>query len=74
MRVRAGTHPRYRQVEYLDFEELCDGRLNMSSIMAVLLNGIAQIKYDRDKLLPAHQAASVDRMDATINNVAHGRR
>jgi hypothetical protein len=39
----------------------------MSSIMAVLLNGIAQIEYDRDKLLPAHQAAYLDRMDATMD-------
>jgi len=40
----------------------------MSSIMAVLLNGIAQIEYDRDRLLPAHQAAYLDRMDATMDN------
>ncbi len=40
----------------------------MSSIMAVLLNGIAQIEYDRDKLLPAHQAAYLDKMDATMDN------
>jgi hypothetical protein len=40
----------------------------MSNIMAVLLNGIAQIEYDRDKLLPAHQAAYLDKMDATMDN------
>jgi hypothetical protein len=39
----------------------------MSSIMAVLLNGIAQIEYDRDKLLPSHQAAYLDKMDATMD-------
>ena len=39
----------------------------MSSIMAVLLNGIAQIEYDRDKLLPAHQAAYLDKMDTTMD-------
>jgi hypothetical protein len=39
----------------------------MSSIMAVLLNGIAQIEYDRDKLLPVHQAAYLDRMDTTMD-------
>jgi hypothetical protein len=39
----------------------------MSSIMAVLLNGIAQIEYDRDRLLPAHQAAYLDKMDATMD-------
>jgi hypothetical protein len=39
----------------------------MSSIMAVLLNGIAQIEYDRDKLLPVHQAAYLDRMDKTMD-------
>ncbi|MGD8313033.1 MAG: hypothetical protein PVJ66_10610 [Gammaproteobacteria bacterium] len=40
----------------------------MSSIMAVLLNGIAQIEYDRDRLLPVHQAAYLDKMDATMDN------
>ena len=39
----------------------------MSSIMAVLLNGIAQLEYDREKLLPAHQAAYLDKMDATMD-------
>jgi hypothetical protein len=39
----------------------------MSSIMAVLLNGIAQLEYDRDKLLPAHQAAYLDKMDTTMD-------
>ena len=40
----------------------------MSNIMAVLLNGIAQIEYDRDRLLPAHQSAYLDKMDATMDN------
>jgi hypothetical protein len=31
--------------------------------MAVMLNGIAQLEYDRDKLLPDHQAAYLDKMD-----------
>ena len=35
----------------------------MSNIMAVMLNGIAQLEYDREKLLPAHQAAYLDKMD-----------
>ena len=35
----------------------------MQNIMAVMLNGIAQLEYDRDKLLPAHQAAYLDKMD-----------
>lgn len=39
----------------------------MDNIMAVLLNGIAQIEYDRDKLLPAHQAAYLDKMDTTMD-------
>jgi hypothetical protein len=39
----------------------------MSDIMAVLLNGIAQLEYDRDKLLPDHQAAYLDRMDSKMD-------
>ncbi len=39
----------------------------MDNIMAVLLNGIAQLEYDRDKLLPAHQAAYLDKMDMTMD-------
>ena len=35
----------------------------MPNIMAVMLNGIAQLEYDREKLLPAHQAAYLDKMD-----------
>jgi len=39
----------------------------MNNIMAVLLNGIAQLEYDRDKLLPEHQLAYLDRMDAKMD-------
>lgn len=39
----------------------------MNDIMAVLLNGIAQIEYDRRKILPPHQDAYLDRMDARMN-------
>jgi len=35
----------------------------MPNIMAVMLNGIAQLEYDRDMLLPDHQAAYLDKMD-----------
>ena len=35
----------------------------MNNTMAVLLNGVAQLEYDRNKLLPAHQAAYLDKMD-----------
>ena len=39
----------------------------MSNIMAVLLNGIAQLEYDRNKLLPDHQAVYLDKMDARMD-------
>ena len=39
----------------------------MSNLMAVLLNGIAQLEYDRDRLLPAHQAAYLDKMDTRMD-------
>ena len=39
----------------------------MNNIMAVFLNGIAQLEYDRDKLLPDHQAAYLDKMDAKMD-------
>lgn len=35
----------------------------MSNIMAVLLNGIAQLEYDREKQLPPHQELYLDKMD-----------
>ena len=40
----------------------------MSNIMAVLLDGIAQLEYDRDKPLPVHQAAYLDKMDARMDD------
>ena len=39
----------------------------MSNMLAVLLNGIAQLEYDRDKPLPPHQAAYLDKMDTKMN-------
>jgi hypothetical protein len=38
----------------------------MSNFFAVLLNGIAQLEYDRDKPLPPHQAAYLDKMDTKM--------
>jgi hypothetical protein len=35
----------------------------MSSILGVMLNGIAQLEYDRNKPLPDHQAAYLEKMD-----------
>lgn len=39
----------------------------MSNIMAVLLDGIAQLEYDRDRPLPVHQAAYLEKMDARMD-------
>ena len=39
----------------------------MSNMLAVLLNGIAQLEYDRDKPLPPHQAAYLDKMDTRMD-------
>ena len=39
----------------------------MSNMMAVFLNGIAQLEYDRDKLMPDHQAAYLDKMDTKMD-------
>jgi len=39
----------------------------MSTIMAVLLNGIAQIEYDRTRPLPDYQGAYLDKMDAKMD-------
>ena len=39
----------------------------MSNILAVLLNGIAQLEYDRDRALPPHQAAYLDKMDSKMD-------
>lgn len=35
----------------------------MSNIMGVLLDGVAQLEYDREKPLPDHQATYLDKMD-----------
>lgn len=40
----------------------------MSNLMAVLLNGIAQIEYDRRKPLPEYQAAYLDKMDRKMDD------
>ena len=39
----------------------------MSDMLAVLLNGIAQLEYYRDRTLPVHQAAYLDKMDAKMD-------
>jgi hypothetical protein len=39
----------------------------MSNLMAVLLNGIAQIEFDRDKPLPDYQGAYLDKMDRKMD-------
>jgi hypothetical protein len=39
----------------------------MSNIMAVLLNGVAQLEYDRDKPLPDHQELYLDKMDTKMD-------
>lgn len=39
----------------------------MSNLMAVLLNGIAQIEYDRNKPLPDYQGAYLDKMDRRMD-------
>ena len=35
----------------------------MSNLLGVLINGIAQLEYDRDKPLPDHQAVYLEKMD-----------
>ena len=39
----------------------------MSNMMAVFLDGIAQLEYNRDQLLPDHQAAYLDKMDSKMD-------
>lgn len=39
----------------------------MSNMLAVLLNGIAQLEYDRGRTLPPHQAAYLDKMDTKMD-------
>jgi hypothetical protein len=36
-------------------------------MMAVFLDGIAQLEYNRDQLLPDHQAAYLDKMDGKMD-------
>jgi hypothetical protein len=40
----------------------------MSNMMAVLINGIAQIEYDRDKSLNDYQMTYLDEMDKKMDN------
>ena len=37
--------------------------MSMSQLVGVLLNGVAQLEYDRNKPLPDYQAAYLDKMD-----------
>jgi hypothetical protein len=39
----------------------------MSQLMGVLLNGIAQLEYDRRRHLPDHQAAYLEKMDRMMD-------
>jgi hypothetical protein len=39
----------------------------MSNIMAVILNGIAQLEYDRNKALPPHQELYLEKMDQKMD-------
>jgi hypothetical protein len=39
----------------------------MSHIMAVLLNGLAELEYDREKPLPDYQAVYLDKMDTRMD-------
>jgi hypothetical protein len=39
----------------------------MSNIMAVLLNGLAQLEFDREKPLPDYQTLYLDKMDARMD-------
>jgi hypothetical protein len=39
----------------------------MERLMAVLLDGVAQLEYDRGKPLPDHQGAYLDRMDRKMD-------
>ncbi len=40
---------------------------HMTNLMAVLLNGVAQIEYDRTKPLPDYQGAYLDKMDRKMD-------
>ena len=39
----------------------------MSNMMGVFLDGSAQLEYNRDQLLPDHQAAYLDKMDSKMD-------
>ncbi|MEE8387302.1 MAG: hypothetical protein V3R65_01900 [Acidiferrobacterales bacterium] len=39
----------------------------MSNLFGVLLNGIAQLEFDRSKPLPDHQGAYLDKMDSKMD-------
>ena len=39
----------------------------MNNILAVLLNGVAQLEYDRDKQLPPHQELYLEKMDTQMD-------
>lgn len=39
----------------------------MSSLFGVLLNGIAQLEYDRNKPLPDHQVVYLNKMDSKMD-------
>jgi hypothetical protein len=39
----------------------------MNNILAVLLNGVAQLEYNRDKQLPPHQELYLEKMDTKMD-------
>jgi len=39
----------------------------MSNILAVLLNGVAQLEYNREQQLPPHQALYLEKMDTKMD-------
>lgn len=41
--------------------------MTINNLMGVLLNGIAQLEYDRTKALPDHQAAYLQKMDKKMD-------
>ena len=41
--------------------------MSNNNLMGVLLNGIAQLEYDRNKPLPDHQAAYLQKMDRKMD-------
>lgn len=41
--------------------------MTTNNLMGVLLNGIAQLEYDRNKTLPDHQAAYLQKMDSKMD-------